>query len=157
MSNHSFSTNSQTQNRKGSSSCKCVYNGYTLLHGRYLNYCIRPRVKEYSIVRMLLKNTWVGALVMMEWNFAWWSDRLSLQNKKTWITTCNDHRCGKEIVELVFHQSTMVLKKDVDLDITTIECWMTGHSQDNHFSITNAENAQHLQQETRKLLLKKCK
>ncbi len=32
-------------------------------------------------------------------------------------------------------------KKDVDLDITTIECWMTGHSQDNHFSITNAENA----------------
>jgi hypothetical protein len=82
MSNHSFSTNSQTQNRKGSSSCKCVYNGYTLLHGWYLNYCIRPCVKEYSVVQMLLKKTWVGALVMMEWNFAWWSDRLSLQNKK---------------------------------------------------------------------------
>ncbi len=61
---------------------KCVYNGYTLLHRRYLNYCIRPCVEEYSIAQMLLKKTWVGALVMMEGNFAWWSDRLSLQNRK---------------------------------------------------------------------------
>jgi len=123
ITNRSFSTNSQTQNRKGSSSCKCVYNGYTLLHGRYLSYCIRPCVKEYSIVQMLLKKTWVGALVMMEWNFAWWSDRL-----KTWITTCNDHRCGKEIVELVFHQSTMVLKRMLTLTLPRLSFeWQGTH------------------------------
>jgi hypothetical protein len=72
------------------------------------DYCIRPCVKEYSIAHMLLKedlgrgSSYDGRKFrVMKW-------QIVTPKQKTWITTCNDHRCGKEIVEFVFHQSTMI-------------------------------------------------